>query len=500
MTKPTLIDIAHGFSDKGPVRKANEDSYILPDPHAPTDLGLIYVVADGVGGQEHGAEASRLAVRIIHDVFYQTRQVGESIPVALAHAADQANLAIYDEAQKRQAGRMGCTVVVAVHYQDQRYILHAGDARAYLLRYGKLEKLTRDDTWVQRQVEEGLIGEDTAQNHELRHVVTRVLGNNPTAEFTVSQPTAIKENDVLMLCSDGLHDVIDDGQMIQILADYLPQAAAETLIETAVHNKAQDNITAVVVHSQAEPESEATIASPPAAAAPKAPETIAMTAANITAMPPAPITPEMTAASRRSGGLRLPLWALTSLGLALILAVIFGGAALFRQLRPSEEAAPATAAPATDAPPAVIDVTAVNPTEQPAALPTLMETAVPPPTLTPPPPTIEPAPVETVEPEVTEAPAANLACIVSPGAITFVWQDEQIVGSDCNEFAQEGFILNDGDPVTILDAARRGVLGPDPSCQENEFIKVQLVTDPAIAGWVLVGNVQTTTAEQGCPP
>lgn len=496
MTKPTLIDIAHGFSDKGPVRKANEDSYILPDPNAPTDLGLIYVVADGVGGQEHGAEASRLAVRIIHDVFYQTRQVGESIPVALAHAADQANLAIYDEAQKRQAGRMGCTVVTAVHHQGQRYLLHAGDARAYLLRYGKLEKLTRDDTWVQRQVEEGLIGEDTAQNHELRHVVTRVLGNNPTAEFTVSQPTAIKENDVLLLCSDGLHDVMDDGQMIQILADYLPQAAAETLIETAVHNKAQDNITAIVVLSQPETESEATIPSPTVAAAARAPETIAMTAVNMAAMP-APVTPEPASASRRGGGVRLPLWALASLGLALILAIIWGGTALFRQLRPGEEAAPATAAPATDAPPAVIDVTAASPTEQPAALPTLMETAVPPPTLTPPPPTIEPAPVETAEPEVTEAPAANLACIVT---YTFVWQDEQIVGSDCNQFAQEGFILNDGDPVTILDAARRGVLGPDPSCQENEFIKVQSVTDPAIAGWVLVGNVQTTTTEQGCPP
>ena len=269
MTKPTLTDIAYGFSDKGPIRKANEDAFILPDPNAPTELGLIYVVADGVGGQEHGAEASRLAVRIIHDVFYQTRQVGESIPVALAHAADQANLAIYDEAQQRQAGRMGCTVVTAVHHQGQRYLLHAGDARAYLLRTGKLQKLTRDDTWVQRQVEEGLIGEDTAQRHELRHVVTRVLGNNPTADFTVSEPMAIQADDVLLLCSDGLHDVVDDGQMIQILADYLPQAATETLVDTAVHSKAQDNITAIVVRSQAEAGSEATLTSPPVAAAAK---------------------------------------------------------------------------------------------------------------------------------------------------------------------------------------------------------------------------------------
>lgn len=497
MTKPLLIDIAHGNTDKGPIRKANEDSFILPDPNAPIDLGLIYVVADGVGGQEHGAEASQLAVRIIHDVFYQTRQVGESIPVALAHAADQANLAIYDEAQKRQAGRMGCTVVMAVHHQGQRYILHAGDARAYLLRHGKLQKLTRDDTWVQRQVEEGLIGEDTAQNHELRHVVTRVLGNNPTAAFTVSNPMAIMADDILLLCSDGLHDVISDGQMIQILADFLPQAATETLVETAVHNKTQDNITAVVIHSQGEPGSEATIATP------KAPETIAMTAVMPLAVPASSAPPESPQRPRQKSGVRLPLWVLASLAVALLLALIFGGTALFRQIRSPEDPTPTdtmatvpaiidqeTTATATDAP--------ELPTEQPAALPTLMETAVFPPTLTPPAPTTEPPPVATVEPETTEAPAANLACIVSPGAFTFVWQEAQLVGSNCDQFAQDQFV--DGDPVTILDAAPRAVLGPDATCLENDFIKVQSAADPAIEGWVLVDNVQATTAEQGCPP
>ena len=487
MIEPLLIDNAHGTTDKGPIRKANEDSFTLPDPNAPTDLGLIYVVADGVGGQKHGAEASQLAVRIIHDVFYQTRQVGESIPVALAHAADQANLAIYDEAQKRQMGRMGCTVVTAVHHQGQRYILHAGDARAYLLRYGKLQKLTRDDTWVQRQVEEGLIGEDTAQNHELRHVVTRVLGNNPTAAFTVSKPMAIEDDDILLLCSDGLHDVVDDGQMIQILADFLPQAATETLVETAVHNKTQDNITAVVVHSQAEAGNEAAIA------APNAPATIAMAAAM-----PAPEIPEAVELPRRKSGVRLPLWVLASLAVALILVLVFGGTALFRQFRATEEPVatvpviinPVPTAPSTDTP--------ASPAEQPAALPTIMETAVPPPTLTPPSPTAEPAPVETGEPETTEEPAANLACIVSPGAFTFVWQETQLVGSNCDQFAQD--LLSDGDPIIIMDATPRGVLGPDATCQENDFIKVQSSNDPTIEGWVLVDNVQATTPEQGCLP
>jgi protein phosphatase len=487
MTDSLLIDIAQGFSDKGPIRKANEDSFILPDPQAPTELGLIYVVADGVGGQEHGAEASQLAVQIIHDVFYQTRQVGESIPVALAHAADQANLAIYDEAQKKQSGRMGCTVVTAVHHQGQRYLLHAGDARAYLLRSGQLEQLTRDDTWVQRQVEEGLIGEDTAQHHELRHVVTRVLGNNPTAEFTVSQPTDIMADDILLLCSDGLYDVVAGGQIGQILTELSPQAAAETLVTTAVENNAQDNITAVVIHSQAEMNGEATLSMHNAAA----PETMAMTAA----IPVAP-QPEAEAAAttRRKSGVRLPLWTLLSLGLALILAVVFGGIALFRQLRPADDVT-ATPLPAVEMATAVPEIAPTD--AQPEALPTMMDTAVPPPTSPPP---AEPTPVETATPLVETTAVSNQACIVSVNAFVYVWQDEQIENSDCDAYAQEGFVLDDGEPVIILEATPRTVLGPDLTCLTNEFVKVQSLGDTAVTGWVLVGNVQPTTAEQGCPP
>jgi protein phosphatase len=487
MSESLLTDIAQGLSDKGPVRSANEDSFILPDTNAPTELGLIYVVADGVGGLENGAEASQLAVRIIHDVFYQTRQVGESIPVALAHAADQANLAIYDESQRRQAGRMGCTVVTAVHHQGQRYLLHAGDARAYLLRDGHLQKLTRDDTWVQRQVEEGIIEEDTAQHHELRHVVTRVLGNNPTAEFTVSEPTAMAPGDVLMLCSDGLHDVVGDSQIQQILADNSPAHAAETLLATAVQNKSQDNITAIVIHSMAETAGEATLPMQNPAAAP-APETIAMTAAI-----PAPELPEAPILSRRKPGIRLPLWALASLAVAVIAAVIYGSVTLFQRLRSDES--PAATELLIEATPAAPTSAPTSTTEAPAALPTIMETAVPPPTLTPPPPTPEPGVTEI---SVTETAVPNLACIVNPGAFTFVWQETQLLNESCNQFAQSS--LNDGDAVIILDATPRSALGPDQFCQANEFIEIQSAVDTAVTGWVLVNNVQITTPEQGCPP
>ena len=126
-----------------------------------------------------------------------------------------------------------------------------------------------------------------------------------------------------------------------------------------------------------------------------------------------------------------------------------------------------------------------------------METAVPPPTLTPPLPTPELADTM-IPPTATTVP--NLACIVNPGAFTFVWQETQLQSENCNQFAQEGFVLNDGDAVIILDATPRPVLGPDPLCEANEFIEVESVGDTAVTGWVLVDSVQTTTPEQGCPP
>lgn len=472
LTRSTLVDTAGGDSDKGPVRKANEDAFRLPDENAPTHLGRIYIVADGVGGQEYGAVASQMAVRIVHDTFYESRQEGLAVPAALQRAAEQANLAIYDEAQARGVSRMGCTLVTAVHHQDERTLIHAGDARAYLLRGGELQQLTRDDTWVQRQVEEGIIGEETAAHHELRHVVTRVLGNKPTLEVTLSASTRIEAGDCVLLCSDGLYDVVPPEQIQQILTGYSPQAAAETLVRTAIKEPAKDNITAVVIHSKPKTAQQPTVAMSTAAAVP----------------PTGTAVPER----RERNGVRLPLWALGLIVLALLLGIGFGLTALWRQVRPSPTPTP-TVVPA-GAPvntPVLVD-TAVPP---PTAAPTPLPTQLPPVTATP------PAAVETaVTPEPTAEPPANLACITSPGAFTFVWQDTQITGSGCNQFAAEGFVLSDGDQVIILDPDTIGVLGPDATCLENEFIKVQSVADAAITGWVLFRNVQTTTPEQGCPP
>lgn len=245
---PTLFGAA---TDKGPARAANEDAnnvHLIVAPDIAVRLGHLYIVADGVGGQKHGRLAADLAVQTIHDYFYQLRQNGHTIPEALSQAIQQANRTIYTESQARSSQRMGCTVVAAVQQGTQLFIAHVGDARAYLNRQGSLKLLTRDHSWIQEQIDAGVIDEKHASHHELRHVITRVLGNEPEIAVDNRGPYEFgKPEDRLLLCSDGLHDTLSHKQLQHLLQTGTAQAAATALVQAAVQAGAGDNITAFVV-------------------------------------------------------------------------------------------------------------------------------------------------------------------------------------------------------------------------------------------------------------
>lgn len=234
-------------SDKGPTRAANEDALWVPDGSTPTELGALYIVADGVGGQKFGAAASWLAVETISEAFYEQRRQNKTIGEALSAAIHKANRAIFVDAKKRRVKRMGSTVVAAVQEDGLLHIGHVGDARAYLLRQRELKQLTRDDTWVQRQVDAGIITADEAARHELRNIVTQVLGNQEAIEVHLSQPLALQNGDTILLCSDGIYDAVSPVQIHQILTEYDPPEAALRFIEVATEAGARDNITAVVL-------------------------------------------------------------------------------------------------------------------------------------------------------------------------------------------------------------------------------------------------------------
>jgi serine/threonine protein phosphatase PrpC len=458
-------------SDKGPVRATNEDAYWIADANTPTELGALYVVADGVGGQEDGAAAAHLAVLMVRDTFYDRRQNGATIATALEEAINRANQAIYEEAGTRGGGRMGSTLVAAVQDQDQLYVAHVGDARAYLVQDGKLYRLTKDDTWVQKQVEAGLIKPEEAAEHELRNVVTQVLGNKPEVEIHLSKPRPLRDGDIFLLCSDGLYEALPGKELFRLLTGSPPPDAARALIEAATKAGASDNITAVVVKSS-ERKSAGLI----------------------------------PAAGQHAGRNSIPLWLwLFFLAAILLLATV----SLLWLRRPDQPQLDTTVAGNGPVVPRPQDEGSnTPPTSMPAAV------ASPLPTFTlPAVDIVAPQATSTIRPTATATPLPTatitatplpsptppvFACVVSDPL--FVWQDGQIDAGTCGHFAEEGFVLTPGDQVQVTDLNTRSVAGPDASCLANDFIRVQSRAEPEIEGWVLRNGIRLLPAGESCNP
>ncbi len=444
-------------SDQGPFRSTNQDAYWVSDETDPIELGELYIVTDGVGGQEFGGVAAQLAAQVISTDFYRQRQNDESIPTALNYAIHQANKAIYEQAQERGGVKMGCTVVVAVLHQKTLYVAHVGDARVYLLHKSELRQLTRDDSWVQQQIDAGIITQDEAANHEFRNVVTQALGNKLEITVHQSQHENVHNRDCLLLCTDGLHGVLSEAELIKLLNISPAQTAAETLVQEAIQAGTQDNVTAVVV--QLSTDSNAVGAVPV------------------------------------SKNRRVPLWAKVALIILALLALAWGVYTFWPSSAPTSDAVPgvieevqellptraATAAaptlPApTDAPPSV---TAVPPTE-------------PPPTDVPateePLPTEEPTQIPPTEESTTVVPSLSPLLRGRIINLGFLWTDESIQSNDCDQSAEVSISANT--IVRILEENPLTVNGPDSSCIANSFIKIQSEEDPEIQGWILEYNVE----------
>lgn len=379
-----------GMTDKGPVREANEDAFALPVAGDPTQLGMLVIVADGVGGQEHGALASSTAVATLRPTFYDARRAGQSVPDALREAVQAANRAVYDLAQEKGAQRMGCTLVAAVQDQDQLYAAHIGDARLYLLRGTRLNQLTRDDTWVQQQVDAGIITPEQAAKHELRNVVTRVMGNEPELEANYLGPETLRSGDRLLLCSDGLYDVLTSEKMASILSRFTPQNATEELVQAAVNAGASDNVTAVVLKVGALAEATLSGVAPLVSADAPEEQPTEMMPAVVPASPPSPPPPQ-----KKSRG---SAWLVILLLVVGLLAVAAAAVLLVFPLTRSDSGPVATAVVPTIASTAGIPATS-TPVPAPTAQPTT--TLAPEPTAVPPtdaPPTTEASPEAAVAP------------------------------------------------------------------------------------------------------
>ena len=244
-----------GISEAGPVRSNNEDCFLVDDR-----LGL-YVVADGMGGHAAGEVASRLAVDTIGEFVRRTANAQDPewpagadpalSPSAnrLREAVEMANRSIWQAAARHApyAG-MGSTVVCALLSGGLLTIAHAGDSRLYLLSDGALTAETRDDTWAAAFPTRSAVNGGCATDHPLRHVLTNVLGGGEQATVHLRE-RQLAGGETLLLCTDGVHNVLDETALLHILLRTSSlMAAARAIVTTAIERGSRDNVTAVVVH------------------------------------------------------------------------------------------------------------------------------------------------------------------------------------------------------------------------------------------------------------
>lgn len=251
--------VAAAKTDVGRKRKGNEDSFCL----AP-DLGL-YVVADGMGGHAAGEVASRLAVETIRE--WMAKYLGGDKAAIVGPAAVSgspeasyllssirlANRLIFDAAQGRQdyAG-MGTTLVAVLTRGDTLMLAHVGDSRIYRIRDGRIAQVSRDHSFVQEQVDRGIISAEAAQVSQYRHMITRALGLKESVEVDLIEEPAVA-GDVLLLCSDGLSDLLEDEELLTAVQEHAAdlEQACQALVDRANHKGGDDNITTLLIRAQA---------------------------------------------------------------------------------------------------------------------------------------------------------------------------------------------------------------------------------------------------------
>ena len=231
----------------GVKRTANEDSLAVPegiDPRLLEKKGMLYILADGMGGHKAGETASQMTTRTVMQEYYS--DPSPDVAQSLQRAIQVANAEIYSRAQSPEYEGMGTTLVAAVLKGDRLFVANVGDSRAYLIHGQRIKQITRDHSWVVEQVRAGIITEEEARSHEHRHLLTRSLGGKAAIVVDLFHEK-LKPGDAVLLCSDGLTEEVWEEEIGQIVASSRPQEAANQLVDFANQRGGSDNITAIVI-------------------------------------------------------------------------------------------------------------------------------------------------------------------------------------------------------------------------------------------------------------
>jgi protein phosphatase len=262
---PPLVARAGGATDTGRIREVNQDHFVVatfaraawlgPSSFAPEFVrwsekrARLYVVADGMGGHAGGQRASVLAIETA--LGYLADAPGlltGRAPAELEAAVRRADGAVFAEGQERaEVTGMGTTLTIACAIDDTLHVAHAGDSRAYFMRSGALHQITKDHTLVAQMVDAGVIDREQAKRHHMRHMVTNVVGGGSEGVHVDLHEMKLAPGDLVLLCSDGLTEVVPLERISAMLfTERDPAIACRQLVDAANEAGGPDNITVVI--------------------------------------------------------------------------------------------------------------------------------------------------------------------------------------------------------------------------------------------------------------
>jgi serine/threonine protein phosphatase PrpC len=273
LAAPVRVDIC-GRSHRGKVRPNNEDHFFvarfgrflerlfsnLPENALPTlfeETGYGAIVADGIGGSEAGEVASSLAISTLVNLVLGTPDwimrldddsLQNEVRQRMLQRYDQISETLAEQARADPSLRgFGTTMTMAVSLGRDLFVVHIGDSRAYLLRQRKLHQLTRDHTLAQALAEHGTIIQKDVATHRLRHVLTKSLGAKGGHVEPEIEEVVLEDGDLLLLCTDGLTEMVEERKIAQALLDEeTAEKACQRLVEEALSAGGKDNVTVVV--------------------------------------------------------------------------------------------------------------------------------------------------------------------------------------------------------------------------------------------------------------
>jgi len=237
-----------GLTDPGCVRKQNQDAYRIEQLDRGT---LLCVVCDGMGGAKSGNVASSLAVEVFSEEIRRSWKPGmesDRIDQMLRSAVKLANFTVFDQAaQFEEFSGMGTTLVAALVREGKATLVNVGDSRAYGISRSGISQLTKDHSLVQMMVDRGDLTPEVAKSYPGKNLITRAIGTEPTVICDIYHKE-VSKGDFLLLCSDGLSNVMDDQEILfEVVHGVNKERCCQRLLSIAKNRGAPDNVTSVLV-------------------------------------------------------------------------------------------------------------------------------------------------------------------------------------------------------------------------------------------------------------